>query len=108
MIESQAGLDAAEAIAAVDGVDMLLVGANDLSVELGIAGQMDDPQVHEAFLRVIEVCRAHGKAVGIGGIGRTAGPHPQVPGPRRQLRLHRQRHLVPQRRRRRRSVEQFD
>ena len=30
---------------------------------------MDDPQVHEAYLHVIEVCRAHGKAVGIGGLG---------------------------------------
>ena len=69
MIESRAGLEAAEAIAAVDGVDMLLVGANDLSVELGVAGQMDDPQVHQAFLHVIEVCRAHGKSVGIGGLG---------------------------------------
>lgn len=69
MIESQAGLDAVEEIAAVDGVDMLLVGANDLSVELGIAGQMDDPQIHKAFLRVIEACRANGKSIGIGGLG---------------------------------------
>jgi len=69
MIESRTGLESAEAIAAVEGVDMLLVGANDLSVELGVAGQMDHPQVHEAFLRVIEVCRAHGKSVGIGGLG---------------------------------------
>jgi 4-hydroxy-2-oxoheptanedioate aldolase len=69
MIESQTGLDAADAIAAVDGVDMLLVGANDLSVELGIAGKMDDPRVHAAFLHVIEACKSHGKAVGIGGLG---------------------------------------
>ncbi|MEV6647727.1 aldolase/citrate lyase family protein [Amycolatopsis sp. NPDC051371] len=68
-IESQAGLDAADAIAAVDGVDILLVGANDLSVELGVAGQMDHPEVHEAFLRVIKACREHGKTVGIGGLG---------------------------------------
>jgi 4-hydroxy-2-oxoheptanedioate aldolase len=69
MIESQAGLDAAETIAAVDGVDMLLVGANDLSVELGVAGQMDHPLVDAAYRRVIDTCRAHGKAIGIGGLG---------------------------------------
>jgi 4-hydroxy-2-oxoheptanedioate aldolase len=69
MIESQTGLDSADAIAAVDGVDMLLVGANDLSVEMGIAGQMDDPRIHAAFLHVIDVCSKHGKAVGLGGIG---------------------------------------
>lgn len=69
MIETQEGLDAADAIAAVDGVDMLLVGANDLSVELGVAGKMDDPRIDAAYIRVIEVCRNHGKFVGIGGLG---------------------------------------
>lgn len=68
-IESLAGLAAAEAIAAVEGVDILLVGANDLSGELGVPGKIDHPQVHEAFLRVIKACRANGKTVGIGGLG---------------------------------------
>lgn len=69
MIESEAGLAAAEEIAAVDGVDILLVGASDLSGELGFAGQVDHPQVHDAFMQVIEACRKHGKTVGIGGMG---------------------------------------
>lgn len=69
MVESQDGLEAADAIAAVDGVDMVLVGANDLSVELGIAGQMDDPRIDEAYRHVIEVCQKHSTATGIGGLG---------------------------------------
>ena len=69
MIESQTGLDAVEDIAAVDGLDMILVGANDLSVGLGIAGQMDHPKVHDAYLRVIKACQANGVSVGIGGLG---------------------------------------
>jgi 2-keto-3-deoxy-L-rhamnonate aldolase RhmA len=69
MIESQTGLDAVEEIAAVDGLDMILVGANDLSVGLGIAGQMDHPKVHDAYLRVIKACQANGVSVGIGGLG---------------------------------------
>ena len=69
MIESQRGLDAADEIAAVEGVDMLLVGANDLSVELGVAGKMDDPRIDAAFKRVIEVSQKHRKATGLGGIG---------------------------------------
>jgi 2-keto-3-deoxy-L-rhamnonate aldolase RhmA len=69
MIESQAGLAAAEEIAGVDGVDMLLVGANDLSVELGIAGQMDDERIDKAFRHVLDACLSRGKAVGIGGLG---------------------------------------
>ncbi|KIC62260.1 HpcH/HpaI aldolase family protein [Pseudarthrobacter phenanthrenivorans] len=69
MIESQTGLDAVEEIAAVDGLDMILVGANDLSVVLGIAGQMDHPKVHDAYLRVIKACQANGVSIGIGGLG---------------------------------------
>jgi hypothetical protein len=34
---------------------------DDLSVELGIAGQIDHPTVHEAFPCVIAACQAHGK-----------------------------------------------
>lgn len=68
-IESRAGLEAAHAIAAVEGVDILFVGASDLSVELGVPGQVDHPDVHKAFLHVIDACRTHGKAVGIGGLG---------------------------------------
>ena len=69
MIESRAGLDAAESIAAVHGIDMLFVGSSDLSGELGFPGQVDHPEVHKAFLHVIDVCKAHGKSVGIGGMG---------------------------------------
>ena len=69
MIETQTGLDAVDAIAAVEGIDIVLVGANDLSVAFGVPGQVDHPDVHKAYLRVIEACRAHGKTVGIGGMG---------------------------------------
>lgn len=69
MIESQTGLDAVEEIAAVDGLDMILVGANDLSVGLGIAGQMDHPKVHDAYMRVIKACQTNGVSVGVGGLG---------------------------------------
>lgn len=69
MVESAEGIAAVEEIASVDGIDMILVGANDLSVDLGIAGQMDDPQIDAAFHRVIAACKAGGKAIGIGGLG---------------------------------------
>jgi 2-keto-3-deoxy-L-rhamnonate aldolase RhmA len=68
-IETRAGLDTVEEIAAVEGVDVLLVGANDLSLELGIPGQMDHPELHKAYLRIIEACRVNGKTAGVGGLG---------------------------------------
>ena len=57
-----------EEIAAVEGVDMLLVGTNDLTAEWGVPGQYDDPRVAAAYERAIAACRRHGKHVGIGGL----------------------------------------
>jgi 2-keto-3-deoxy-L-rhamnonate aldolase RhmA len=69
MMESREALDDVEAIAAVEGVDLLLVGTNDLCRSLGIAGQFDHPAVKDAFARTIAACRRHGKHAGIGGLG---------------------------------------
>lgn len=68
MIESAAAVEASSEIAAVDGVDILLVGSNDLSNALGVPGQLDHPLVRAAFTTVWEACRKHGKHLGIGGL----------------------------------------
>lgn len=64
-IESQAGLDNLEAIAAIDGVDGIFIGPSDLAAALGHLG---DP-AHADVQRVIEdgIARilASGKAAGI-------------------------------------------
>ena len=68
--ESVASLRAVvEEIAAVEGVDMMLIGTNDLTAEWGIPGQYDDPRVAAAYERTIAACRRHGKHVGVGGLG---------------------------------------
>ena len=69
MMEAVQALERVEEIAAVDGVDMMLVGVNDLTAEWGVPGQYDDPRVEVAFERTIAACRAQGKHVGIGGLG---------------------------------------
>ena len=68
MMEAAEALEQVEEIAAVDGVDMMLVGTNDLTAEWGIPGQYDDPRVAAAYERTIAACRRHGKHVGIGGL----------------------------------------
>ncbi len=68
MIESRAGLERAQEIAATDGIDLLLVGAGDLGADLGCAGDLDHPALGRAFDQVIEACRAAGKHAGIGGL----------------------------------------
>lgn len=67
MIETVEGLQHVEEIAAVDGVDVLHVGTNDLLVQLGKPGRFDDPEIVAAQARVIRAARAHGKYAGCGG-----------------------------------------
>jgi 4-hydroxy-2-oxoheptanedioate aldolase len=66
--ESAAAVDQAEAIVAVEGVDLVLIGTNDLLADLGLAGQFDHAKVRDAYARTIAACRKHGKHVGVGGL----------------------------------------
>jgi 2-keto-3-deoxy-L-rhamnonate aldolase RhmA len=61
LIESRRGVENADAIAAVDGVDCLYLGHVDLSTDLGIPGQFDDPRLIKATYALAEACRKHGK-----------------------------------------------
>jgi 2-keto-3-deoxy-L-rhamnonate aldolase RhmA len=68
MLETPEAVENVEAIAAVPGFDVLLVGTNDLCMEMGIPGQLDHPQIGEAFERIVAACRANGKYAGLGGV----------------------------------------
>jgi 4-hydroxy-2-oxoheptanedioate aldolase len=68
MIETPLAVENAEGIAAVPGVDAVLIGTNDLATELGIPGQFDDPRIVSAFERVIAACKTHNKWPGMGGV----------------------------------------
>jgi 2-dehydro-3-deoxyglucarate aldolase/4-hydroxy-2-oxoheptanedioate aldolase len=63
-IETAAGVENAESIAAVDGVDCLWVGHFDLSSSLGIPGQFDHPLFKKAIERTVKAACKYGKAVG--------------------------------------------
>jgi 2-keto-3-deoxy-L-rhamnonate aldolase RhmA len=69
LLETPASLDQADAIAAVDGVDLLAIGANDLTAELGVPGQYGHPLVRDAVASAAEACRRHGKLLMLGGVG---------------------------------------
>jgi 2-keto-3-deoxy-L-rhamnonate aldolase RhmA len=68
LLETPAGIARADEIAQLDGVDMLAIGANDLTAELGVPGQYGDPRVAEAVASVAAACRRHGKLLMLGGI----------------------------------------
>lgn len=60
-IETREGLEAAEAIAAVPGVDALFLGHFDLTNFLGIPAQFRHPDYLAALERILAACRRHGK-----------------------------------------------
>ncbi len=63
-IETALGVENADAIAAIDGVDCLWIGHFDLSASLGIPGRFDDAKFTAAVETVRAAARRHGKALG--------------------------------------------
>src|SRR5215470_11800634 len=63
-IETAEGVENAEAIAAIPGVDCLWVGHFDLSSSLGVPGQFESKKFLDAIDRVVRAARKHGKVLG--------------------------------------------
>jgi 4-hydroxy-2-oxoheptanedioate aldolase len=68
MLETPEGIANADAIAAVPGIDVLLIGSNDLCTALGIPGELKHPKLRAAYESVAKACKAHNKVLGVGGI----------------------------------------
>ncbi len=72
LIESPLGIENIGEIAAVPGVDFLGIGTNDLSAELGVAGEYQHPLVRSAHDKALQACKKAGKPLAIGGIADAA------------------------------------
>jgi 2-keto-3-deoxy-L-rhamnonate aldolase RhmA len=68
MLETPEGIANADAIAAVPGIDVLLIGSNDLCTALGIPGELKSPKLRAAYETAAKACKAHNKILGVGGI----------------------------------------
>ena len=67
--ESAECIERADEIFALDGVDMALFGTNDMTADMGIPGDYENPRVRDAYMRAIAAAKKHGKHVGVGGLG---------------------------------------
>jgi 4-hydroxy-2-oxoheptanedioate aldolase len=67
MVETQAGVDAVEEIAAVPGVDGIYIGPNDLALGTGYGRgtYRDTPEIDQLIQRILDACRAAGIAAGL-------------------------------------------
>ena len=77
-IETLAAVEAADEIAAVEGVDVLFVGPLDLSVNLGCPADFTPPHFLAALKKVVAACEKHGKAAGILSRPQHAAEHKQL------------------------------
>jgi len=74
MVEDLPALEEIDAIAATEGIDLVVVGPSDMSRALGVAGTSDHPRLVETIERVAAAVRR-------GGVARLALPmnHPTFP-----------------------------
>lgn len=63
-IETCEAVENIENIAAVEGVDLLFIGPNDLTADAGFFNRLDAPEVDAMVTRVEEACRAAGRGLG--------------------------------------------
>lgn len=68
-VESPVAVEAAGGIAAVDGVDAVVVGCADLTLRLGAPGELDQPELVAAVQAVATAAQAHDRRFGLAGGG---------------------------------------
>lgn len=68
MIETPQAVENANKIAEVPGIDALLMGTNDLCLEMDIPGSLDHERVIAAIDTVVGACRKRGKTPALGGV----------------------------------------
>lgn len=64
LIESPAGVENFDAILAVPGISAVFLGPIDLSVAMGLKGDVNDPKVQEVLLGCVDQAKAKGIPVG--------------------------------------------
>ena len=65
MIETQEALDAIDDILGVPGIDVLLVGPSDLSINIDVPLDYENPKYHAALDRIGAACQNAGVAAGM-------------------------------------------
>lgn len=78
MLETPKAIENVNEIASVKGIDVLLVGTNDLCMEMGIPGQFSHPKVKLSYEKVIKACNNNNILPGMGGVYDTALMHEYI------------------------------
>lgn len=68
MIETKSSIENINEIAATPGIDVLLIGSNDLCIELGVPGDFESQEYRSAVTMVSEAAKRNGKILGFAGV----------------------------------------
>jgi 2-dehydro-3-deoxyglucarate aldolase/4-hydroxy-2-oxoheptanedioate aldolase len=63
-MESRVAIGNVEAITAIPGIDVAMMGTQDLCLDMGLAGQLTHPDVRGAIQKVVDACKKNGRASG--------------------------------------------
>lgn len=66
-IETAEALEDLDGILSVPGIDMAIVGNDDLSIGMGIPGELKTQRYTDAVMRIIDACHRHNVMPGIAG-----------------------------------------
>ena len=75
MIETQQAIDNIDEILSVDGIDVLLIGPSDLSIELGVSLDFEGSEYEKGLDIIAEACKRHGVVPGMYFIPPTMDPN---------------------------------
>lgn len=64
-IETQTAVNNVEEIAAVEGIDVIFIGPNDLAADMGMPGNFQSREMHQAINKVVKVASKNGIKSGI-------------------------------------------
>lgn len=64
-IERAKAVENIDGLLSVKGVDVALIGPQDLSISLGVPGELKHEKVIDAIGKVVDACKKHGLAAGI-------------------------------------------
>jgi 2-keto-3-deoxy-L-rhamnonate aldolase RhmA len=68
MLETPQAVENVDAIAALEGIDVVHIGSTDLSTEMGIPGDYNHARRRAAYEKVAAAAKKHGKQMGVGGV----------------------------------------
>jgi 2-keto-3-deoxy-L-rhamnonate aldolase RhmA len=68
MIETKSSIKDIDSIASTPGVDVLLIGSNDLSIELGVPGDFGSEVFRDALRKVSDSAKRHNLTMGLAGV----------------------------------------